>query len=128
MADNEMAWLAGLLEGEGCFSNRSDRYCSPLVQLMMTDKDVVVRAAKAMGAHKVVQCRTPTKAGKVIYRANVYGSTALEVMRNVMPFMGERRFQKISEILWADASRPTSPYPERKSYSRGATIVWSDVQ
>jgi hypothetical protein len=128
MADNELYWLAGLLEGEGCFSNRSDRYCSPLIQLVMTDRDVVVRAARAMGAHKVIECKVPRKADKKIYRTNVYGSTALQLMRDLLPHMGERRSAKILEILAADTDRPRSPYPERKSYSRGASVVWSAVQ
>ena len=129
MADNiEISWLAGLLEGEGCFLNRSDRYCSPIIQLMMTDADVVIRAAKSMGAHKVVLCKAPTKAGKRIYRANVYGSTALDLMRQILPFMGERRGNKIRSILHAASIRPLSGYPQRKPYSRGAEVVWSQLQ
>jgi hypothetical protein len=125
---SELCWLAGLLEGEGCFQNRSDRYFSPLIQLIMTDKDVVVRAAKAMGAHKVVQPTTKTSAGTVLYRVNVYGTVAADLMRSLLPHMGERRSRKITEILEAAVSRPRSPYPIRKSYSRGAAIVWSAVQ
>ena len=118
-------WLAGLLEGEGCFANRSERYCSPLIQLCMTDSDVVIRAAKAMNSYKVVECKQDTRGGKRLYRVNVYGKTALDLMKKLLPHMGERRTRKIQEILDAEARCPPSPYPERKSYSRGAKIIWS---
>jgi hypothetical protein len=125
-ADLEFAWLAGLLEGEGCFFNRSDRYFSPLIQLVMTDKDVVIRAAKAMESHKVVRCRQLTKAGKEIFRTNVYGATAERLMRRLLPYMGTRRSQKIMEILAAADRRYRSAFPDRKPHSKniGATVVW----
>jgi predicted aconitase len=129
VADNkELFWLAGILEGEGCFSNRSDRYCSPNIQLVMTDMDVVIRAAKAMGSHKVIEIGKPTVSGKRLYRTNVYGSTALDLMKALFPIMGQRRSVKIAEILEVSASGPKSPYPVRRSYSRGAKICWSNLQ
>ena len=125
MKQSELMWLAGLLEGEGCFHNRSERYFSPLIQLIMTDADVVIRAAKAMNAHKVVRGKQDSRGGKPLFRVNVYGTTAANLMQKLLPHMGERRSNKIKEILDARASRPRSPYPERKSYSRGAKIIWS---
>lgn len=126
----EIAWLAGLLEGEGCFSNRSLRYCSLSIQLIMTDADVVVRAAKAMGAYKVVKVKeNPNRAGsKQLYRAVVYGDSAIQVMERILPYMGERRSKKIIGLLNLRMSASKSPYPIRKSYSRGAEIVWSSMQ
>lgn len=126
MADTrQICWVAGLLEGEGCFQNRSDRYCSPLIQLMMTDKDVVVSAAKVLGAHKVVKCKQDTRTNKSIYRLNVYGRLSIEWMMTLYVLMGERRQAKIREILNQWRFGKKSPYPERKSYSRGAEVVWS---
>lgn len=128
MAESEIAWLAGLIEGEGSFWNRSKRYCAPVVQLAMTDEDVVIRAAIAMGATKVVQESSPTKAGKLIYRTNVYGAAAIELMERLLPYMGKRRTQKIAELLVLRETAPSSPYSERRAYSRGLKIVWSALQ
>jgi hypothetical protein len=57
-----------------------------------------VRAAKAMGAHKVVQPTTKTSAGTVLYRVNVYGTVAADLMRSLLPHMGERRSRKITKF------------------------------
>lgn len=123
-ARQNLLWLAGLLEGEGCFQNRSDRYCSPLIQLVMADKDVVIRAADIMGRHKVIRVKKDSRGDKRLYRTNLYGQAAIKLMRRLYPIMGSRRQEKISEILNAYWSRPKSEYPERKPYSRGAEIVW----
>lgn len=120
MADNEIAWLAGLLEGEGCFQKRVNH--NPLIQLIMCDKDVVIKAAKIMGAHKVVQVKKDTRGGKQLYRAIVYGATAISVMNKILPFMGERRSGVIKSCL--EDYAVNLKYKERRPYSRGAIIVW----
>ena len=59
----DIAWLAGLLEGEGCF--RLDKGKYPIIRLGMGDEDVVVRAASLMKT-RVLHCRnmwTTTVAG-----------------------------------------------------------------
>lgn len=121
----DIAWVSGLLEGEGCFQQRSDRYCSPLIALSMTDKDVMIQAAKILGAHKVIRSRRVTIASKDIYRLTVFGSRAMQWMLTLYPLMGERRKAAIAKIIERWKSSPLSPYPERRSYSRGAEIVWS---
>lgn len=48
---NQFFWLAGLLEGEGCFSVRQDgQRRSPKVLINMTDKDVIERVAALVGS------------------------------------------------------------------------------
>lgn len=121
MADNDRAWLAGLLEGEGCFALRSDKH-NPIIQLVMTDKDIVIRAAIIMKAHRVTQGKTRTKGGLLIYRTVVYGETAVNVMKEIFEFMGERRKAKIIECIETFAKHRTRR--NVKSVSRGADIVW----
>ena len=102
---NSISWLAGILEGEGCFliSGRGRGSGTPVVQLQMTDGDVVERAAALMGA-RVLHRSGRTPAHKDIWRANVYSDGAIDVMRAILPFMGERRAARISEILsWCEA-------------------------
>lgn len=53
--ENEAAWLAGLLEGEGSFITLQlpDGRERPIISLQMTDQDVVERAAQIVGIGKV---------------------------------------------------------------------------
>ncbi len=91
----EAAWLAGLLEGEGCFS-RGVR-SGPKVQLQMTDRDVVARAAALIGGNGKISAYDRSPNRKVIYRVNVQGEAAIRVMMAVYPLMGERRRAKIRD-------------------------------
>lgn len=98
-------WLAGLLEGEGCFSyiKGSDskdpiRRFYPRIELGMTDRDVVDEVAKFW--KKNVHRRPPLQPQhKAFYRVMVNGPTALASMLDVYPHMGERRKAKIEEVL-----------------------------
>lgn len=49
----EIAWLGGLLEGEGCFISGSTSAC-PRIILQMSDKDVVDRVAAYLGCRVTV--------------------------------------------------------------------------
>lgn len=104
-SDLEVAWLAGLLEGEGCFSLNRDRRPgnrrpSLVVKLKMTDADVVVRAGKLMNSPSVRRERdTRKEANSDCYVSRVTGAKAERVMRMVLPHMGTRRTEKINELL-----------------------------
>lgn len=108
LSETDIAWLAGILEGEGCFSlaNRGiGRKRSPRIFLKMTDKDVIERAALMMG----VACRRVTtpnqmareQAGthKPVFLAQANGDRCRLVMRLVLKHMGERRTKRILESL-----------------------------
>ena len=105
---SEIQWLAGLLEGEGCFHGYRGKYANPKVQLVMTDSDVVERAAKIMDVSSTKQ-KHITLGGKNIYRANVYGPHAVGWMMTLYPLMGQRRKAKIRECLEKWRSGPNRP-------------------
>lgn len=116
MADTrDVLWLAGLLEGEGCFilqrhSNgmTPTRYMQIAIQLIMTDEDVVSRAASILGSPYNTPDRK-TKGGKSIHRTVVHGPRAAGWMMTLLPLMGARRKAKIVEIinLWKnEGGRP----------------------
>lgn len=99
MAVKDVAWLAGLLEGEGCFGGKDMR-----IRMNMTDRDVVVRAATLLGvdARGPYQVVEPTKRGgshKPVWRMAVYGPRAAGWMMTLYLFMGARRRQEIEEAL-----------------------------
>lgn len=111
MADRavkDIMWLAGLLEGEGCFyiQNKSDRpYQQHSLRLSMSDKDIVERAAEIMGCN--VHGHTKLKSGKTMYRAIVYGPQAAGWMMTLYPLMGQRRQKKIREVLSIWKTQPS---------------------
>ena len=98
----DLHWLVGLLEGEGCFT--LDRY-SPVIKLLMTDKDVVERAAALLGNTKVSERKRPA-GRKTAYATQVFGSPAIELMKIMQPLMGLRRKQRIEEVLVRWYNRP----------------------
>lgn len=101
--EQETLWLAGLLEGEACFHGTRDGHGKPsngaCIQLLMTDEDVVNKAAAICNAK--VYPRKPDTRGKwkPAWRMCVSGNRAVEVMKRILPFMGQRRKCKIEELL-----------------------------
>lgn len=98
LADVDAAWLAGLLEGEGCFTGKGG---SLAIQLNMVDRDVLERVAKIVGAKRV---RGPYRysgrpTSQPYYSWTLYGESARAVMRRILPFMGARRSAKIRSLL-----------------------------
>jgi hypothetical protein len=110
MNELDLAWLAGFLEGEGCFHfssrNLAKGYIgSPCVSVYSVDEDVIVRAARLIGSpvRRVIR-RTVT--GKKIFGTSCAGQRAIELMATLKPRMGARRAAKIDEVLSCAAARP----------------------
>lgn len=92
---DDLLWLAGLLEGEGSFDAHRGKY--PRIRLAMTDRDVVGRAASLMGSEfRLALHPAPAKA---TWHTELSGEKAAEIMREILPFMGTRRSQRIADVL-----------------------------
>lgn len=91
----DLLWLAGLLEGEGTFDLHRHRY--PRIRLGMTDRDVVGRAASLMDS-KLRLALHPAPV-QPTWHAEISGERAAAIMREVLPFMGARRSQRIAAVL-----------------------------
>lgn len=111
MRQIDVIWLAGLLEGEGCFNLREERN-QPRVSIEMTDEDIIKRVAKLWTSNVSVRpgrckacgradCQMTGTVGihKTSYQTTIYGDRARNMMRLVYAFMGNRRSAKIAEIL-----------------------------
>lgn len=93
---DSIEWLAGLLDGEGCFqlSNGS----SPQIVIQMTDEDVIKRVAELWnGNYSKIIVTNPYHSNLFVTR--IYSINAIEWMIKVYPFMGSRRKLKIKEIV-----------------------------
>src|SRR5690242_18360085 len=107
MTETEIAWLAGLLEGEGCFTLANKKTGQPAVTINMTDRDVIERAAALMGAKNVLIKKREKPHWKTAFVAQIRGYKAEKVMSIVLPHMGARRSSKIIENirLWNGKAR-----------------------
>src|SRR5262245_8537339 len=99
MRREEVAWLAGLLEGDGCFArNASNR--AMRVRISMTDRDVLETCHRVTGMGKVTgpygasYRPTPMYVWEVARRNDAY---ALMIM--VWPFMHQRRREAIGRCI-----------------------------
>lgn len=126
----QIAWMAGLLEGEGSFGMR-EQSNSPCIQLAMTDRDVVERAALLLGSNLRVHS---DKRGnrKACWQTRPHGYRAIGWMLTVYSFMGERRRAKIREVMkeWVRSThfprairgngrQPAICHPDRLRNTRG---------
>lgn len=94
----DIAWLAGILEGEGSFSACGPHGGSPMITLRMSDRDVVERVAFLLdgnmtGPHQYNLARKP------MWSTTRNGAIAVSWMLTLYPLMGERRKVKIRECI-----------------------------
>ncbi len=111
----EIAWLAGLLEGEGSFHIKDG--CAHL-QMQSTDKDVIRRATEVLSTKfHDSPCKPRGKdTYKPVWRLAVHGTRAISWMMTLYSLMGERRQTKIREVLdqWkASKAMPRAPRGRR---------------
>jgi len=111
----DIAWLAGLLEGEGSFmAVPSRKHITPAINFTSTDEDVAHQVGKFMNR--------PVK-GPYKYGANkkFYWTVTTMAqhqvagwMMTLYTFMGKRRKAKIRELLEIWKNKPTYPQMARK--------------
>jgi len=104
----DIAWLAGIVEGEGCFTRVSaagtNARPSAVIAIAMTDEDVVRRAAAILGGYAVSKTLSPAMLKrrpnpKPVYRVSVSGHRAAAWMMTLYALMGKRRKARIAELL-----------------------------
>ncbi len=104
----EIAWAAGLLEGEGCFHSTGGR---PRVSVNMTDEDVLVRLKGVLGCGRLSGPREVNPGYKPVWRYDlsrmdqVYAVTAALYSQ-----LGERRKAQARDLIKLYASKPPRGY------------------
>jgi len=100
--ENQLYWLAGLLEGEGSFLKPTPSAPNrPIVGLQSTDEDVIAKVAQIFGLkygswHSDLY---KDKGWKRVFRVYLRGARAVEFMLLIKPLMGSRRQQQIDCAL-----------------------------
>ena len=107
MTRDDLMWLSGFLEGEGCFTRVLGRSRKPetwhaKVVVENTDEDVMLRVQQLIGAKTLGSYESQRYRGaKKSYTAAITGPKALALMIEVYPYMGSRRKGRILELLSA---------------------------
>ncbi len=105
--DIEIAWAAGLFEGEGCIVLRAKRAAELTVG--MTDRDVIDRFHRVVGAGYVLT-ESRTKDGHKTLHRWMCGKSAdvRAVLAAFLPYFGARRAEKATEVLARLVDNPGS--------------------
>jgi hypothetical protein len=100
MHRDDLLWLAGLIEGEGCFQpGPAARPNKCTISVQMTDKDIVERVARLFD-RKMWQVKSKQKEHhNDSYIARISGYPAKELMLTLRPLMGERRRAQIDRAI-----------------------------
>lgn len=107
----DIAWLAGIFEGEGCFEIGKNGMVR--LTIAMTDRDVIERIDELFPSNgiSVRPSHTPIKGSdgkpRDIYAWRVSGPDKVTaVIKAILPYLGERRTARANEVLQSIASRP----------------------
>lgn len=108
VADADLLWLAGWLEGEGSFcAGPPAQPHVPSILATSTDKDVIDRAAAILGC-RAYAYRRQREHHKQPYRLAKRGAGAVEWMMLLRPLMGERRRVQIDVAVASFAPPPAN--------------------
>jgi hypothetical protein len=120
----EIAWAAGVLEGEGTFIKRNINSLS--VSCEMTDLDVLEKLVSIFGGKIYVAKAERPGHWKKSWRWVAVGPTAERTMTTILPFMMARRSLKIRELLsrWRQRVRYIEAH---KSKVREATEYYKSM-
>lgn len=113
----DMAWAAGLFEGEGSLSVLDKRGKRQFVQLSMTstDRDVLARFIAIVSAGRMYGPYARTSGVKPQYLWRAHGWQLLHRLRREWgTYLGERRLARFDEVL----SLQPAPYVRRNLATR----------
>jgi len=102
---NNLYWLSGIIEGEGCFTTSIIRKKYKLFKIKVdsTDIDIATKVSKMMlGYTRLYQTKSITlrdKGHKKLYCVLINGNLAIQWMMTLYPLMGIRRRARIKEII-----------------------------
>lgn len=99
MRDVDIAWAAGLLEGEGSFTTKGRNHTAIRVHCHMTDRDILERLQELFGGHIYPIKKRETHWKDAWAWCLSSEEDAARCMELIRPHMGSRRGEKIDELL-----------------------------
>jgi hypothetical protein len=119
----DVMWLAGLLEGEGCFGITD----SPRITVNMIDLDIIERVRKILGTSDKMLEKHMEKYNKnanTQYQTSIHGTRAISWMMTIYSLMGIRRQSKIREVIskWKEMK---GHHTEKAITQAGRASAWA---
>lgn len=115
--DAEVAWMAGLFEGEGCFEIAKNGGVRATVR--MTDLDVIERFDALLPCGREIGVVDPGHGYKTQYQWRVGPEKTRELITLVLPWLGERRAGRAREVLHhLDTRLGTGGWHKSKTHCR----------
>ena len=110
MDNDDLAWVAGLLEGDGFFWKQTSRrgYVRVGVGVKSTDEDVLRYLERLIPESRIRGPFEPRSLGKKPYWHWELGLrlVVIDLLKQIRPWMGKRRTEQIDAVLAHHASRP----------------------
>lgn len=97
LTESQIAWLAGIYEGEGSCAITNGRAIR--VEIVMTDQDVVDRIHTLTGLGSVHTVPQRTEKHKQAYRWSIGSVDAINFLQAIMPWLGDRREKRATEAI-----------------------------
>lgn len=97
----DIAWVAGVFEGEGCIRARKGNYGAQ-VSIRMDDQDVIARIHAIMGFGNFYDIQERRSSGRVVTQYNYQIASAEHViafLAAVWKYLGARRRAKAAEAI-----------------------------
>lgn len=89
LSSEEIAWLAGIYEGEGSCSITNGRAIR--IEITMTDKDIIDRICNLTGLGRVRILPSRNEKYKQAFNWGLGSLNAVSFLNVIMPWLGERR-------------------------------------
>jgi|SRR6187399_2427016 len=109
---NDIHWVAGILEGEATFGNLKNIY--PRIILNMCDLDIVQRVRNIMDSSAKIYPRDNGTNHRVSYTLRISKQSAIGWMMTIYPLMGNRRQERIRELLQIWKNHTSVDYASRQ--------------
>jgi hypothetical protein len=95
----QLAWLAGLMEGEGTFVKGSpSKPRRPVTAIGMTDEDIIQRVCELWGT-RLWKLKLKVERYKQVFRTELVGGSAVALMTLLLPHMSVRRQSQIDASI-----------------------------
>lgn len=113
----DIAWAAGLFEGEGCFTSGGSGGAAMRATVTSTDRDVLERFARIVGFGTILEKRLGSTKWKPCGTWSAGGDDAVALYELLLPHLGQRRRQRGGELAsrrkaWIAAATAPRVCPE----------------
>ncbi len=92
---HRLAWLAGLVDGEGCvyITNSASGVYTLVLSIQMTDFSAINEIKEIVGIGRISQCSLKTKGGRTMWKWTAFSKAAGEVITQILPYLVTKKEQ-----------------------------------